>query len=186
VAGADQRPDVVAARRRGRAAEHSHSAATWDLLAPKLTAELRQSYVSDELGGFGGRTSYGALLLWTISEEKLGRLSEASALATRERLLAEQARERATGEVLDARQGVAVAARQIPLAKQRLDAAERAWRISLARLQDGTGSALEVFETQDDVARARLGLARAIVTFNQAQVRLLAAAGVLEPSRLAP
>jgi len=182
---AGERPDVRAADRRARAAERARSGATWDLLAPRLTAELRQSYVSDTLDSFGGRTSYGALLLWTLSEEKLGRLGEADAGAEQARLLAERAHDQARGDVLDARQGVSAAAEQIPFAKQQLDAAERAFRISLARLRDGTGTALEVFETQDDVARARLDLAQSIVAFNQSQIRLLAAAGVLSPSTLA-
>lgn len=184
--GAAMHPAVRAAGRRERAAARAESGAFWDLLAPELTAELRQSYVSDALDTLGGQTSYGALLLWNISVEKLGRLDEAEANTERAHLKAERARERALGELADARQGVSATAAQIPFAKQRVDASERAWRISLARLQDGTGTALEVFETQDDVARARFGLARAIVSFNQAQVRLLAGAGVLSPAALAP
>jgi hypothetical protein len=46
--------------------------------------------------------------------------------------------------------------------------------------------ALEVFDVQDGLARARLGLARTIIGFNLAQLRLLGAAGALAPDALAP
>jgi outer membrane protein TolC len=182
-ARAARRPAVVASERRVRAADRARSGATWDLLAPSLSAELRRSWVSRNASDFGGRTSYGALLLWTLSEAKLARLEQADATAAKARASAERVREQARGAVVDARQGVGAAAERIPLSRQQLVAAETAWRIALARLRDGTGTALEVFETEDDVARARLGLARSIISFNLSQIRLLAAAGALVPQR---
>ena len=45
---------------------------------------------------------------------------------------------------------------------------------------------LEVIESQDAVAQARLDLAREVAAFNLAQVRLLAAAGVITAEMIVP
>ncbi len=52
------------------------------------------------------------------------------------------------------------------------------------RLQAGAMTTLDVLQAQDAVARARLRHAEAVVRYNQAEVDLLAALGLLDMSSL--
>ena len=72
----------------------------------------------------------------------------------------------------------------LPLAQEGREAAQQSRRISLARFEAGTAIALEVIDSADRLASARLDLARSIVDYNLSQVRVLAATGALEPEFL--
>ena len=76
---------------------------------------------------------------------------------------------------------VSAAADAMPEANQGVRAAGRSHRIQLARFKAGTGLGLEVIEAQNAEARARLSLVTAILRYNAAQLRLLAASGLLDP-----
>ena len=69
---------------------------------------------------------------------------------------------------------------RLPLALNGLEAAQQNHRISLAQFKSGTAIALEVIDAANRLAGARLDLARAIVDYNLAQVKLLAATGALQ------
>ena len=83
-------------------------------------------------------------------------------------------------------QDLAAASDRIPLAGEGLRAATDTLRLSEARFQAGTAIALEVLDAQDLLAQARFNLARAIVEFNTAQARLLAASGTIDRASFLP
>jgi len=121
---------------------------------------------------------------WTLSV--FGDLKTASASRGRAVAEAERAFLRAKVEVVDAAQSGRVHRRLIGLANQQVRAGEEALRLTQANLEAGTMTALDVLQAQDAVAQARIRYAEAVVRFNQAQVDLLAALGLLDEQTLAP
>ncbi len=57
-------------------------------------------------------------------------------------------------------------------------------RLSQANLQAGTLTTFDVLQAQDAVAQARLRYAGAVVNYNQAQVDLIAAVGLINAESL--
>lgn len=74
----------------------------------------------------------------------------------------------------------------IELASQQVASAEEAMRLTQANLRAGAMTTLDVLQSQDAVSQARLRYAEAVVRYNQSQVELLAALGVLQPEALWP
>ncbi len=72
----------------------------------------------------------------------------------------------------------------IDMARQQTAAAEEALRLTQASLQAGAMTTLDVLQAQDAVAQARLRYAEAVVRFNQAEIDLLAALGLLDADAL--
>ena len=69
-------------------------------------------------------------------------------------------------------------------ARDRLTAAEEALRLARANLEAGAMTVLDVLHDESRLAQARLGYAEVVVGFNQAQIELLAALGVLHADLL--
>ena len=179
------RPDVEAARKdEGVAAQKSY-ASWWDLLGPELMASWNLHNIGASRNDLDDRTDNQILLAWSISLDKFGRIKQRSAEKQAARLKITEAEQRALAETEVAQSEVRASRRKIPLAQEGLAAAQTNLRISRARYESGTALALEVLDAQDTLAQARLDLARAIVSLNLAQARLLAAAGVIDREMLA-
>ena len=73
--------------------------------------------------------------------------------------------------------------RTIPFAQQGVTAAEEALRLTQKNLEAGTGLTLDVLTAQDAADQARLNYASSVVRYNQAEINLLAALGLLEETR---
>lgn len=69
-------------------------------------------------------------------------------------------------------------------ARAELEAADEAVRMTRANLQVGTMTTLDVLHAQSELEQARLRSASSVVRHNQAQIRLLAALGVLDERAL--
>ena len=174
------RPDVQAADRRADAAGSLASSAKWDLYSPELSAEVRSLQIGDTPGELNGRDERTAMVLWNLSPVLVGQLRQRQAEKHRTQLQLERLTEHAAGEIRRAEGDLTAADDRIPLAGEGLRAASDSHRLSEARFKAGTAIALEVFDAQDVFAHARFNLARAIVEFNTAQARLLAASGTIE------
>ena len=72
----------------------------------------------------------------------------------------------------------------IGLANQQITAAQEALRLSEANLQAGAMTTLDVLQAQDAATQARLRYAASVVRYNQSQVNLLAALGLLDETTL--
>jgi len=176
-----QRPDVRAAKARAEAALHTRRATWWSLLGPTIELEGRQRWLGVTAGDLGAGTIGLAAIGWTFELGTLARAQEAAAIARVREIGAISAEERARGEVQSALAEVSAAAEAIPEANRGVRAAGRSRRIQIARFETGTGLGLEVIEAQNAEARARLSLVTAILRYNAAQLRLLAAGGLLGP-----
>ena len=99
---------------------------------------------------------------------------------------AEQALDRARAQVIRAAQASVAHAQLIGLARQQVTAAEEALRLSELNLRAGTATTLDVLQAQDAATQARLRHAEAVIRYNQSQVNLLAAIGLLDVDALHP
>ena len=117
------------------------------------------------------------LSLSTLGDLKTAKAREQEALVRYERVLDE-----VRAETVAATQAARAYNHLIEFAGQQVASAEEALRLSQANLQAGTMTTLDVLQSQDAATQARLRFAEAVVRYNQAQVRLLAALGLLEIS----
>lgn len=183
---ARRRPEVKALEEREAAASRRARSAWWDVASPEVNGIYRETFIGEEFDNLKEGRKYGVFLGWTLSLEKLGRVSKRRREKKVAELRVQRAAERAAGEAHIALKEVEASRERLPLANEGLDAAERNHRISLARFRGGTAIALEVLDAQDVLAKARLDLARSIVDYNLAQVRLLATSGIIKQDLLTP
>jgi outer membrane protein TolC len=92
--------------------------------------------------------------------------------------------EQARAAVVSAQQASRTNAKLVPVARQQLDAAREALRLAQANLRAGTMLEVDVLQAEDAVDAARLRYVDAVVHYNQSQVNLLAALGLLDGSTL--
>ena len=178
------RPDLQAADRRAAAASRLVSSARWDLYFPELRAALGHVQLGDTTDDLEGRDQRAGLLMWDLSPAAFGEIRQRRAEEHRARLQLARLENRAAGEIRRAQEDLEGARGRIPLAEDGFRAANDALRLSEARFKVGTGIALEVLDAQNVLAQARFNFARAIVDYNSAQVRLLAASGTIDRSSL--
>jgi len=88
--------------------------------------------------------------------------------------------------VVSAAQSSATNAKLIPVARQQLDAAREALRLTRANLNAGTALLLDVLQAENAAEDARLRYVTAVVHYNQSQINLLAALGLLDEKSLFP
>lgn len=179
------RPDVQAAQKRADATREFISAARWDLYAPELRAELEELTIGDTTSDLDGRSERRALLLWTFSPIALRQLQQRRTEEHLARLRLTEAEDRAAAEIRRADEDLRTAKDRIPLAGRGLRAAQDTLRLSEARFKAGTAILLEVLDAQDVLAESRFNLAHAIVQYNTAQARLLAATGTIHRNSFA-
>src|SRR5688500_17189450 len=94
--------------------------------------------------------------------------------------------DRVKAQVISAQQSSITAAQLVPTARAQLQAADEALRLAQANLKSGTMLLVDVLQSQNQVDDARLRHADAVVRYNQSQINLLAALGLLEASKLLP
>jgi len=114
------------------------------------------------------------LSLATLGELKTAKAREQAALVRYQRILDEI---RAEGVL--ATQAARTYDQLIEFARQQVASADEALRLTQTNLQAGTMTTLDVLQAQDAATQARVRFADAVTRYNQAQVRLLAALGLL-------
>jgi outer membrane protein TolC len=87
-------------------------------------------------------------------------------------------------QVVISAQDSATNASLFPIAKQQVTAAEEALRITRENFEVGTALFLDLLQAQDAVNQARLNYATAITSYNQSQVNLLAALGLIDQTNV--
>jgi outer membrane protein TolC len=121
---------------------------------------------------------------WRLSLSAFGDLKTAKAAEEQIRIDAERQLDRVKAQVVRAEQASKTNRQLIDLADQQITSAEEALRLTQANLEAGTMTTLDVLQSQDAVAQARLRHAEAVVRYNQGQVNLLAAVGLLTEGAL--
>lgn len=146
----------------------------------KLDGRDDQSY------GFHNQQRATAGAGWRLSLSAFGYLKTANAVEKQALVRAEQMLDKVRAEVVSAAQASESQDQLLTLARQQVTSAEEALRLSKANLRAGTMTTLDVLQAQDATTQARLRHTRAVVSYNQSQVNLLAALGLLSKEALLP
>ncbi|MFQ5501387.1 MAG: TolC family protein [Phycisphaerae bacterium] len=129
------------------------------------------------------KVTAGVSARWSLSA--FGDLKAASAAEQKAILSAERAILQVKTQVIDAAQTSKTNKKLIAMANRQMASAEEALRLTQASLEAGAMTTLDVLQSQDAVAQARLRHAEAVVRYNQAEVNLLAAIGLLNADTIA-
>jgi outer membrane protein TolC len=183
VTAARYRPDLEAVRTLLVAAEADKGATMWGGLGPQAQAtgvlatkppagrlvdtEYRQP-IYTATGGFN----------WSLAT--FGRIKSAAANVNIAALNVDRQLDQVQAAVVTAHQASLTAAKLIPRAKQEVAAAEEALRLTQKNLQSGTGLTIDVLQAQDTADQARLRYSTALIRYNQSQINLLAALGLID------
>jgi outer membrane protein len=179
------RPDLEAVRTLLAAAEADKGATIWGglgpqaqatgVLAPKPPAgrmvdtEYRQP-IYNTTAGFN----------WSLAT--FGRIKTAVANVNNAALNMDRLLDQVQATVVTAHQASLTNAKLIPKAKQEVTSAEEALRLTQKNLQSGTGLTIDVLQAQDAADQARLRYATALIRYNESQINLLAALGLIDPA----
>lgn len=166
----------------------------WSSFGPRLEAGYQLGGIAgsaEDVAGegdqdFGLRTQerINASAGWRLSLAAFSDLAAAGAIEEQSRIAAERRLAEARSEVVAADQASRASAALAEQARVGLRFAEEALRLARANLQAGAMTQLDVLHAQSALAQARLRYAGAVVSYNQAQVELLGALGVLDAEGL--
>ncbi len=123
---------------------------------------------------------------WRLSLSAFGDLKTAKAMHEQARIEVESRLDLVKAQVVSAAQAGRANRDLIDLARQQVTAAAEALRLIQANLRAGTMTTLDVLQAEDAATQARLRLAEAVVTYNQSQINLLAALGLLDEKTILP
>ncbi|MEE9296517.1 MAG: TolC family protein [Phycisphaerae bacterium] len=140
----------------------------------------------DQTFGFSDQLRADARVGWRLSVSAFGDLKTAAARQEQAHLQAQRKLDRVHAEVVTANQASKANNELLGLSGQQVAAAAEALRLTEANLRAGTMTTLDVLQAQDAVTQARLRHAEAVVRYNQSQVNLLAALGLLDEQTLSP
>ena len=180
------RPDVQAANKRAEGGTLRAKQQWWDLLGPEIDASIGGRFVGRDMSSLGTTLVGYAFIGLSFDFEKGGRIRTARGNAKALQFRAEATSEQAGADIETAMVNVQAAREAIPPARAEVDAAQRSYAIELARFDAGTGTGLEVIQSQNMQARAKLTFIEQILRFNAAQIELAAAIGHLSPELFAP
>ena len=134
----------------------------------------------DKTFGFRDQRRGRAGVGWRLSLSAFGELKKAKALEAQAAIRAERQLDTVRAQVVLASQASHANFELIELANHQVVAAVEALRLTEANLRAGTITTLDVLQAQDAAAQSRLRYAEAVVRYNQSQVNLLAALGLLD------
>jgi outer membrane protein TolC len=165
------------------AAQEQIASAWWQLFGPNLEVEWRHSGLGSRIDDLAAQDQLRIFLGWRLSLDKWDQIhlreQEFAAAETRLRQLNDAAK----AEAAAAKSQVEAAKDRLPLAQERLKAGQEYLELAQERYRGGKALLLEVLAAQTELARARLDLAVTASEYNLAQIRYLAALGVLELQR---
>jgi outer membrane protein TolC len=184
------RPDLAAAHSLLLATQGDTGATIWGGIGPQLQAAYTVNGLKTNLrgkdldwkeqqkAGVGAGFNLGAS---TFGNIKTAQANERSAAVDVQRQL-----DLVRAAVVSAQQNSATNAKLIPVARRQLDSAQEALRLTQANLQAGTALVIDVLQAQNAVDDARLRYVTAVVHYDQSQVNLLAALGLIDRITISP
>ena len=149
-----------------------------------LRGSRRAAGRGDQTFGFSDNQRASAGVGWRLSLSAFGDLKTAKALEAQTVIQAERLLDQVNAQVVAAAQASTANDQLIGLARHQVTSAEEALRLSEVNLRAGTMTTLDVLQAQDAATQARLRYAEAVVRYNQSQVNLLAALGLLDENAL--
>jgi outer membrane protein TolC len=183
------RPELQAVRQRLDAAKADRGAALWGALGPQFQAAYSSGSLAAHVTGQDdnphAQQKGAAALDFTLGLSTLGSAKTAKARVHLAGLQADAQLDQVRAAVISAQQASLAAAKRIPLANQQVTAADEALRLVQSNLRAGTMLALDGLQAQAAAAQAHLAYATAIVRYEQAEVDLLSALGLVDPQTVA-
>ncbi len=178
------RPELAAGQALVDAAESSRTAETWRPWLPHMllgaSAGGFGGGVNDDVNGLGSRSDFDILAVWQLENLGLGNRAAREAAASRGRqatLTLARARDDVVTEVTTAWHEVQAGRRRIAMTREHLKQAGESLRLHRLRIRGLLGLPLEALQAVESIAQARDARLQAIVSYNEAQVRLLRAVG---------
>lgn len=183
------RPELQAVRQRLEASKADRSASLWSALGPQFQAAYSSGSLAAHVTGQDdephAQQKSAAALSFTFGLSTLGATKTANARVHLTDLQAEAQLDQVRAAVVSAQQTCLAAAKRIPLAGEQVTSADEALRLVQSNLRAGTMLALDGLQAQDADAQAHLAYAAAIVRYQQAEIDLLAALGLIDPQTIA-
>src|SRR4051794_3771860 len=184
------RPDLRGVRDLAAAAAAEGGSTAWGNLGPQVQVGYKAGAISTQTPqrttGLHEQEQFFANAGWALGLSTFGQIKTANAAERQARLEADRQLDLVRARVARAGEESAPQPKLIPMARQQAAAAEEALRLAQANLRAGTMLTLDVLQAEDAVDEARLRHATAVARYNQAQVNLLAAVGLIDPASLFP
>jgi multidrug efflux system outer membrane protein len=185
---AQWRPDLQGAKSAAAAAAADTKSTLWGGLSPQLQAGYQFGGITSEASGqnfpLQEQQQANASVGWFLSPTLFGQVKTARATEQETALETEQRLEEVRAQVVRSAQDSATNAKLIPIAKQQVTAAEEALRLAQENLGTGTALTVDVLQAEDALNEARLRYANAVTSYNQSQVNMLAALGLIDSGSL--
>ncbi len=184
----EYRPDLQSARKRLAAAHADTRATTWGGLGPIGIGGYEAGGISSHAAGqnFGMRGDQGAPagVAWELSAGTVGQIQTVEALYKLADVQITAQLDALRAEVVRSKQDSRTTSQIISIATEHVKAAQESLSRIEASYRVGKAILLDVLDAQASLAQARLRYALAVIGYNQSQVRILAALGVLDASAL--
>jgi outer membrane protein TolC len=183
------RPDLQSVRELAAAAGADTNAVIWGAGMPTLQADYQpgrlKSWTPGKTYPSGGQSIDSAGIGWVFNPAIFGQSKTSGANEQIAELEVRRLFEQVGDQVVISAQDSATNASLFPIAKQQVAAAEEALRITRENFEVGTALFLDLLQAQDALNQARLNYATAITSYNQSQVNLLAALGLIDQTNVA-
>jgi outer membrane protein TolC len=184
------RPDLGAIRKLLEAAQADKSATVWGDLGPQFQASYTfaglAAHTTGQDGALHEQQRVAGTAGFALGASTYGQINTASANRNVASLNVESQLDQIRAVVVSAHQASITAAKLIPIAVRQVNFAEEALRLTQANLKSGTGLTIDVLQAQAAADQARYRYATAIVRYNQSEVNLLAALGLIDQTSLLP
>jgi outer membrane protein TolC len=182
-------PDLQSVRDLAAAAGADTNAVIWGAGMPSLQAGYQAGRFGSWVPGqsFPPKTQETAAagVGWVFNPAIFGQAKTAGANERIAELEVTRLLQQVGDQLVISAQDSATSARLIPIARQQVTAAQEALHITQENFAVGTGLFLDLLQAQDTVNQARLNHANAITSYNQAQVNLLTALGLIDQANVA-
>ena len=184
------RPDLQAARTLLAAVQSDRGSVAWGALGPQLQAAYTygglEANVSGDSSGLQEQQKASASAGFNFSAATFGQLKTSRANQRTAATQVEQQLDRVRAEVVRAQLASGTNIELLPIAREQVAAANEALRLAQTNLKSGTMLLIDVLQAQNELDAARLRYADAVIRYNQSQITLLAALGLLEDATLQP
>jgi outer membrane protein TolC len=181
----EHRPETRAYRANMEAAEQESSAARWSLWGPQVSAGYLYGGLGRSPSTVDDRESWVVGVGWTFSLGGLGRIEAADARAQQVGIQLQRFQDRLLASVSGAYQEVVLSRQRLDPADRELAAAEKALRLARVNFEGGLLPENDLLLAQLAAEQARQRRLTAVARFDQAQLELLAEAGIGSADTLA-
>ncbi len=184
------RPDLKSVRTMVEAVEAKTHATWWGGFGPALGVIYQFGGIKSDDGdksfAFKDQQRFSAGTGWQLGLSSFGAVNSAKAFERKALIEADRQLDEVRAQVVRFKQDSNMYRELISKSHKQLTAAEQAYRLIQANFDTGTMTMLNVLQSQDAYAQARLRYAETVVRYNTSQVNLLASLGLIDKDRLIP